>query len=144
SPIVANLTQTGKNQVIGIADTGIDDNHQDLKNSIRSIHALGRMNNHSDPHGHGTHVAGSIVGDGTASNGKIKGTAPAAMIVFQSLLESSGGLGGLPVDLNLLFGQAYQSGARIHNNSWGAATDSKYTMSSEEVDEFVHDHKDML
>jgi hypothetical protein len=60
------------------------------------------------------------------------------------LLDSNGGLDGLPLDLNELFQQAYDEGARIHNNSWGAATRSTYTMNSDEVDEFVATHPDML
>ncbi len=48
------------------------------------------------------------------------------------------------MDLGDLFNEAYLNGARIHNNSWGAATESKYTNSSIEVDEFVQNHPDML
>jgi serine protease AprX len=48
------------------------------------------------------------------------------------------------LDLNDLFDEAYQAGARIHNNSWGSATPSVYTFNSEEVDEFVRAHPDML
>ena len=48
------------------------------------------------------------------------------------------------MDLNDLFDEAYQNGARIHNNSWGAATASRYTGNSIEVDEFVAGHRDML
>ena len=35
--------------------------------------ALGRPGNASDPHGHGTHVAGSVLGDGSASGGQYRG-----------------------------------------------------------------------
>ena len=85
-----------------------------------------------------------MLGDGSASNGQVRGTAPGAELFFQSILDATGGLGGLPVDLNDLFDEAYQNGARIHNNSWGAATASRYTGNSVEVDEFVADHRDML
>lgn len=136
--------QDGKGQIVAIADTGIDDQHPDFQGRIVGKIARGRPNDATDPAGHGTHVAGSVLGDGTASGGKIKGTAPAASLFFQSLLDSSGRLGGLPIDLNDLFDEAYQAGARIHNNSWGAATPSSYTINSEEVDEFVRNHPDML
>ncbi|HVS14345.1 MAG TPA: S8 family serine peptidase [Thermoanaerobaculia bacterium] len=135
---------TGQGQVVAVADTGFDDSHPDFQGRLVGVVALGRPNDSSDPHGHGTHVAGSVLGDGTASGGRLRGAAPGAQLFFQSLLDASGGLGGLPFDLVDLFEEAYQAGARIHNNSWGAATRSMYTMSSSEVDEFVARRRDML
>ena len=38
-----------------------------------------------DTNGHGTHVAGSVLGDGTDSSGNIKGMAPEARLYFQSI-----------------------------------------------------------
>lgn len=141
SPLVA---QDGSGQIVAVADTGIDDQHKDFAGRILKQVARGRPNDASDPHGHGTHVAGSVLGDGTESGGQIKGAAPKAQLFFQSLLDADGGLGGLPVDLNDLFQEAYDAGARIHNNSWGADLGSTYTLNSEEVDEFVREHPDML
>ncbi len=138
------ISQDGTGQIVAIADTGIDDQHPDFQGRIAGKIARGRPNDASDPNGHGTHVAGSVLGDGSASNGVLKGTAPKATLFFQSLLDANGELGGLPVDLNDLFNEAYQAGARIHNNSWGAATPATYTIDSEEVDEFIHSHPDML
>jgi serine protease AprX len=134
----------GDGEIVAVADTGLDETHPDFQGRIVGVIALGRQNDASDPHGHGTHVAGSVLGDGSASNGSIRGAAPRAKLYFQSLLDSEGGLGGLPVDLAELFEEAYQAGARIHNNSWGSATSSVYTISSEEVDEFVARRRDML
>ncbi len=138
------IQETGAGQIVGVADTGLDDQHPDFRGRIVGIVALGRPNDYSDPHGHGTHVAGSILGDGTASVGALRGTAPGAQLFFQSLLDSQGGLGGLPLDLGSLFDEAYQNGARIHNNSWGSATASRYTINAGEVDDFVATHRDML
>ncbi|MEO6238343.1 MAG: S8 family serine peptidase [Vicinamibacterales bacterium] len=144
SPPVAQLTETGAGQVVGIADTGLDDTHPDFAGRIASLIALGRPGDATDPHGHGTHVAGTVLGSGSASAGRHRGVAPAATLVFQSLLDASFKLGGLPLDLADLFEEAYQNGARIHNNSWGAVVDSEYTMNSHEVDEFVAKRRDML
>lgn len=138
------IVQDGTGEVIGVADTGIDVSHPDLANRLLTAIPRGRPGNASDPHGHGTHVSGSIVGDGTQSGGRVRGVAPQAQLVVQSLLDSSGRLGGLPVDLNTLFDEAYQQNVRIHNNSWGSATASEYVVNSEEVDEFVWNHPDML
>jgi serine protease AprX len=53
-------------------------------------------------------------------------------------MDSNGGLGGLPNDLNDLFAQAYNDGARIHTNSWGSDAAGAYTTSSQQVDEFIY------
>lgn len=134
----------GEGQIIGVADTGIDMDHPDFENRIFNVVARGRENDASDPNGHGTHVAGSVVGNGNASDGEIMGMAPKAKVFFQSLLDGKGGLGGIPLNLKDLFREAYEEGVRIHNNSWGALAESEYLFNSLEVDEFVHHHKDML
>lgn len=136
----------GEGQVIGVADTGIDDQHGDLIDRNLKIICRGRQNDYSDPIGHGTHVSGIIVGSGKLSENTqelVKGVAPEAKLVFQSLLNKNDKI-ELPVDLQELFLQAYSEGVRIHNNSWGANTESYYTVNSLEVDDFVYNHKDML
>lgn len=134
----------GQTEIIAVADTGLDDTHLDFQGRIHTLQALGRPGITNDPKGHGTHVTGSVLGDGAASQGLHKGVAPKARVFFQSLLDPKGGLGGLPVDLNNLFDSAYQAGARVHNNSWGSLAQGSYRASSKEVDEFVHDHRDMV
>ncbi len=140
---------TGSNQVIGHADTGLDVGdwatlHPDLRDRLQAVFALGRPGNWSDPHGHGTHTAGSILGQGVASDGQFRGVAFQAQLVHQSVLDSYGGLGGLPLDLNDLFEQAYIHGARIHSDSWGSRSFGRYTTSARQCDEFMWDHPDML
>jgi len=144
SPTVTRLTETGAGQIVAVADTGLDDTHPDFAGRVASLIALGRPGDATDPHGHGTHVAATVLGSGLASGGTHRGVAPGAQLVFQSLLDANFKLGGLPLDLGDLFEAAYQSGARIHNNSWGAVVDSEYTMNSQEVDEFVARRRDML
>ncbi|MCU7816361.1 MAG: S8 family serine peptidase [Candidatus Thiodiazotropha sp. (ex Rostrolucina anterorostrata)] len=139
-----NIPQTGRGQVVAVADTGLDIFHPDFKNRIVATSALGRLDDSSDSQGHGTHVAGTLLGDGAASGGKYKGLAPKAKLFFQSIMDNKGKLGGLPLDLNDLFEEAYMHGARIHNNSWGSKTNSRYNFSSIEADEFVANHRDML
>jgi hypothetical protein len=138
------LTETGAGQIVGVADTGLDDQHPDFQGRVVGLVALGRPADATDPHGHGTHVSGSVLGDGSASAGQHRGVAPGAQLYFQSLLDANGKLGGLPLDLGDLFADAYQAGARIHNNSWGSVVDSEYTMNSQEFDDFIAAHRDML
>ncbi len=134
----------GAGQIVAVADTGLDEQHPDFAGRIVDKVALGRPGKSDDPNGHGTHVAGSILGDGSASNGVFRGIAPAARLYFQSLIDDRGRLGGLPIDLIDLFEPAYAAGARIHNNSWGAATASTYAVNAREVDDFVFRRRDML
>jgi serine protease AprX len=78
--------------------------------------------------------------------GVIQGTAPHARLVVQSLIGSSGGLGGIPVDLTDLFEPPYlNDGARVHTNSWGSTVPSlPYDQSAREIDQFVWDHPDLV
>lgn len=128
----------GSGQIVGIADTGIDDAHPDFADRIVGIETWGRAGDHSDPIGHGTHVAGTIAGSGAASNGILRGAAPGAKIFFQSLLDANSRLGGLPTDVGALFSTAYAAGVRVHNNSWGAFLEARYGSNSVQVDRFVH------
>ncbi len=52
------------------------------------------------------------------------------------------------VDLNPIFQQAYNQGARIHTNSWGdnenSSVQNNYSSGSQDVDEFMWNHKDFL
>ena len=149
---------TGASQIAAVCDTGldvgnVDSIHRDFYNDsnndghndkIVAAYALGRTNDWSDDQGHGTHTAGSVLGNGAKSNGRFKGTAYDARLVEQSVLDSRGGLGGLPSDLNTLFQQAYDDGARVHSNSWGASVAGQYDTSAEQVDQFMWNHKDMV
>lgn len=142
---------SGEGQVIAVCDTGLDNGtttntHPAFAGRVQKIYALGRQTA-SDPHGHGTHVAGSVLGDGQSNSmgGSIRGAAPRASLVFQSVLDGNQGLGGLPSNLNALFAQPYdEDGARVHTNSWGSDVAGRYTVESAEVDEFVWNHRDMV
>lgn len=140
---------TGRRQVIGHADTGLDSGalatiHPDFAGRVRLAIARGRPGDWGDPDGHGTHTAGSILGDGAASAGQFSGVAFEADLVHQSVMDAGGGLGGLPDDLYDLYLEAYTNSARIHSDSWGAAVFGQYTVDSRSSDEFMWDYRDML
>ena len=123
--------------------------------------------------GHGTHVTGSVLGSGEAARlagaGPVPaGIAPEAQVFFQAInqrvrwksraeLAAAGlqpftspwpppesGLYGIPGDLGALFAEAYEAGARIHTNSWGAPLAGEYGQNARAVDEFTWTHPDML
>ena len=151
--VVNGTTYQGDGEVVAVADTGFDKGsttspHPAFTGRVVKLYALGRTNKTDDPDGHGTHVCGSVLGDGTSATmgGAIQGTAPRARLVVQSLIDSSGGLGGIPADLTDLFDPPYRNnGARVHTNSWGATTPSlPYDQSAREIDEFVWNNPDMV
>ena len=135
---------TGWGEIVGIADTGLDEGHPDFAGRIKRIVPRGRPGDGSDPNGHGTHVAGTIAGDGAASAGLLAGVAPRAEIFFQSLMDDNGELGGLPPDIGDLFQEAYDADVRVHNNSWGIFLNARYSGPSLQVDGFVEKHPDFL
>lgn len=145
------LGLSGAGQIVAVADTGIDTGNAatvslDFRGRVLKIHALGRSaaNDASDPHGHGTHVAGSILGDGSNSSGLVQGMAPKAKLIFQSVLDASGGLGGLS-DLEKLLADAMGDGAKIHNNSWGNRfSNGVYSSESSQFDKFSFENRDFL
>lgn len=159
----------GAGQTVAVADTGLDTGNQstlslDFKGRVVKTYALGtgRTNDWSDsllvngvPYGgHGTHTTGSVLGGGalsgsTASShsyvGSFAGIAPEASLVFQSVMDSSGGLGGIPPNLSNLFTPVYTDGARVHSDSWGDnANAAQYTSDSYNTDNFLWGHKDMV
>jgi serine protease AprX len=143
----------GEGQVVAVTDTGFDrgstaDVHPAFLGRVANLYALGRPNKANDPNGHGTHVAGSVLGDGHSERLglSVRGTAPQARLVLQSVLDSSGGLGGLPDDLHDLLRRPYEEdGARIHTNSWGSIFgDGSYNQNSLELDDFVWNHRDCV
>src|SRR5204863_8650793 len=80
----------GQGQVVAVADTGFDigsttDTHPAFTGRVAKLYALGRPGKADDPAGHGTHVCGSVLGDGVSSSmgGVIQGAAPQATLVVQ-------------------------------------------------------------
>lgn len=188
SPDIGNGTNlTGKGEIVAVADSGLDTGekstlHPDFQNRVRTIQSypinasfatlmnnVGEDDGASDKYsGHGTHVAGSVLGDGkqAAAMGltPVKGMAPEAELVFQAIEQTpewntqailyyiqhtgkmppSSGLFGIPDDLKKLFAEAYDYGARIHSNSWGGGEAGAYDQQCLDLDEFVWEHKDFL
>ncbi|TGC11367.1 S8 family serine peptidase [Methanolobus halotolerans] len=147
-----NYGLTGSGQIVAVCDTGLDtgmnDNtmHEDLRGRIIEIFDVAGDKDTRDLYsGHGTHVAGSVLGNGHRSSGQYAGMAPEAKLVFQAIGKSKDNL-VLPADLNDLFLQTYNTdtSTRIHSNSWGGDVNGKYTEESRQVDLFIWKHPDML
>ena len=88
-----SLKLTGKGVGIAVFDTGIG-RHPDLTMPGTRLQAFVDIVNHRkdyyDDNGHGTHVAGLVAGDGTASMGKYRGAAPGCGIIALKVLDRYG------------------------------------------------------
>ena len=149
------LGLTGTNQIIGVADTGLDTGtnstlHLDIRNRLVYRESVSGRGQWHDQNGHGTHVVGCAMGNGRRSDGGIRGPAYEAHLVMQSTLANN--LPGsddisLPSDLEGMFLSAYDQGARVHNNSYGWGDKgnpySYYAGVCQHVDNFVFTHPDM-
>ena len=73
-----------------ILDTGVSD-HPDLRRRILDFRDFtGRSSRPGDDSGHGTHVAGILAGDGTASSGLYAGMAPRCELIIGKVLDREG------------------------------------------------------
>ncbi|MDI6792934.1 MAG: S8 family serine peptidase [bacterium] len=135
---------TGKGEIIAITDAGLEADHPDLAAKLLSpVIDVAGDGNPGDHNGHGTHIAGSCLGSGTASNGRYKGVAWDSGLVFQALWDNRTAEMALPADLGTLFNQSREKGARIGSNSWGVECGGQYLSLSAEVDEFIYQHPEM-
>jgi subtilisin family serine protease len=156
---------TGAGQTVAVTDTGLDiqdDLSADFTGRVARGFSRAQMfapcaalspaqepNTWSDLHGHGTHVAGTVVGTGALSGGRFAGMAPAARLVLQSVSSGSDRLDCLP-DAEDYLQLAYDAGARIHNGSFGRRTGGGscefgcYTGEDASVDDFLWRNKDYL
>ncbi|HEY3347905.1 MAG TPA: S8 family serine peptidase, partial [Nitrospirota bacterium] len=154
---------TGTGQIVAICDTGLDTGNfstlnadfkgqtSDNKSKVKAVWVYGGRGtgDWSDSDGHGTHTTGSLAGMGIQSNilqpgTFVKGTAWDSQVVFQSVLNSSGGLSIPMLDLTL-FPNAYDQGARIHSNSWGyTGSYGNYDYYAAQVDSYAWNNKDFL
>lgn len=113
-----------------------------LKNHIKAALQYG-SGLATDFVGHGTHVAGIICGDGTASGGTIQGMAPKSQVVSIGVLDANKKM-DLPVDIGKVLKMAVDQGAKIINLSWGYKLSGEYQHGAFSVDKFIYDNPEIL
>ena len=90
---VYHLGVSGEGITIGLVDSGVDKNHDELAGRvIGGGDWQSSGDGTSDPYGHGTHVASIIAA--SSNNKGMQGIAPLAEIVSYRILNSAGKFGG--------------------------------------------------
>jgi subtilisin-like proprotein convertase family protein len=142
------LGLSGSNVLVEVNDSGIDATHPDFShNHSTPVRVFGDsvnllVNTLVDTDGHGTHVAGTIAGDGSMSltvtnaqgsimpptNGQFRGMAPLATMLAMDWNDSD----------QELQEAAAQTNALISNNSWNYG-DNSYDLAAASYDAAVRD-----
>lgn len=146
---VNELGFDGDGVSVAVADSGLHagaavDMHPDLFGRVDAFFYYGNLQDASDEHSHGTHVAGIVAGNGAV--GEVDefgylygvGVAPKAHIVAQRLFDGAGGYEP-PSSFAAMTADAVRAGADIGSNSWGDDTNGRYDLSAAQFDALVRD-----
>ena len=159
----------GAGQVIAVADTGLDlgindpsqlhDDFEDGAGNSRVISLIDNANDGAEDNtGHGTHVAGTVLGNGARSGSdplnnnfanSQAGVAPQASLIMQAIGSDSGALSGIPWYLPWMFLEASTpvdgQSAKIHSNSWGIPNSNGiYSGYSKDIDTYMWNNPEFL
>jgi hypothetical protein len=151
----------GKDEIVVVTDSGFDkgnlrdvhDAFQDRIVDLYNVAGAAFTQYTMDKMCHGTPVCGSVAANYRSEQfGPIRGTAPKAGLIVQSISGSDGKL--LSIPCKTIFSGPYNrySNARIYSNSWDTkstkASDSllelEYGAQSKIIDEWMYANKDLL
>ncbi|MBI2653896.1 S8 family serine peptidase [Candidatus Woesearchaeota archaeon] len=118
APAAWNIGYTGAGVKVAVLDTGIDYGNSAFQNRVVLSQAFTGENHTIDLHGHGTHVAGIIGGNGT-----LKGVAPDALLLNAKVLNDYGS--GTSSSIIAGIEWAVQNGARVISISFGKSDSSQ-------------------
>lgn len=147
-----SLGYNGAGVTVAVADSGLDSGdtnsmHADLQGRVKALFYYGtpgQLEDAADEHGHGTHCAGIIAGNGTIGETDENnflyglGVAPGASIIAQRIFDGAGGYAA-PPSFEALTRDAKRAGADVGSNSWGDDTQGQYDISAMEFDALVRD-----
>jgi serine protease AprX len=123
---------SGRGITVAVLDSGVaadPDLTQASNRILASVSFAGpRDPSHPDPGGHGTHIAGTIGGDGTRSGGQFAGMAPHANIVDVQVIDHNGHgrVSSVVRGIEWVLAHRAQYSIRAINLSFGATAQGSY------------------
>lgn len=128
----------GDGVTVAVLDTGVDESHPDLAGRVdASARFVPGDGGTQDGHGHGTHVASTVAGNGAASDGRYEGVAPGVSLLNGKVLNNHGG--GLTSSVIAGMQWAAASDADIINLSLGSSHTNPVMIDAVEQLTAVHD-----
>jgi len=131
----SEITQTfgGAGIKVAVLDTGVMQSHLDLKNRIISCETkitrfIPDTKNCEDGHGHGTHVAGTILADAGSDGLGIYGVAPEASLIAVKVCDKRGWCYGDDIAAGINY--AISEGANVISMSLGGSSPDSRILSS--------------
>lgn len=118
---------SGAGAVVAVIDTGVAGAHPDLLNQLTAAgmdYVAGTGDGRTDPHGHGTHVAG-IIAAARDNNLGIAGLAPRAKVMPIRVLDASGSGWNSNIAKGIIY--AVDNGADVINLSLGGTAEDPLT-----------------
>ncbi len=136
-----DLGITGVGQIAGLIDFGVIIAHCSFNDPLHAVGPLHRkVLSYDAPFAndtHGTHCAGTLLGDGGLPN-STRGVAYGARLVFSQYPQAT------EMSQYAKHLAAYDLGARVHSNSWGDDSTTAYDSACRGIDAFQFDHDDDL
>ncbi len=130
----------GSGQIVGVVDGQVDVNHCSFSDTepIGPTHRkIVAYNASLGTDVHGTHVAGTAVGDAGAEN-DTRGVAYEGKLVYDTVPSFN------ETAVVAVLTQHHNQGARLHTNSWGNDGTTAYDSMARGFDVFGHDNEDDL
>ncbi|MCM2423834.1 S8 family serine peptidase [Streptomyces sp. RKAG293] len=121
APTMWQAGYTGKGVKVAVLDSGVDQNHPDLKGVETAEKNFSSSPDSKDRFGHGTHVASIFAGSGAQSGGRYKGVAPGVQLLDGKVLDDSGFGDSSSIVSGMQW--AVDQGAKVVNMSIGGGDD---------------------
>lgn len=130
----------GEGQIVGILDSSVDPNHCSFNDSnpFGNLHRkIQAYNGSTGASSHGTHVAGTVVGDSGADN-DLRGVAWRGKLTFAQIPSFN------ETSVNNALSLHHTQGARVHTNSWGNDGTTAYDSMARGFDVFNYNNEDSV